>query len=72
MFSAASQQYVLYGMGFAEPLSECSEDLEPVQAQLAAVREKARALTAAMPTNRTYLDALRSTHPANPREGEFA
>ena len=72
MFSAASQQYVLYGMGFAEPLSECSEDLEPVQAQLAAVREKARALTAAMPTNRTYLDALRSTPPANPREGEFA
>lgn len=72
LFSAASQQYVLYGMGFPPPRSGSSGDLGMVQGEVARVREKARALTAALPTNRTYLDALRATQPADPREGELA
>lgn len=61
IFSAASQQYVLYGMGFDLPA-----DLPPASAaastRLGEVRERARALAAALPTNRTYLTA------ANPQE----
>jgi len=72
LFSAASQQYVLYGMGFPPPRSGHSNDLGPARAQVMRAREKARALTAALPTNRTYLNALRTTQPADPREGELA
>ena len=59
IFSAASQQYVLYGMGFDLPA-----DLPPApvaaSTRLGEVRERARALAAALPTNRTYLTAANS------------
>lgn len=52
IFSAASQQYILYGMGFSLPPA-----LSPTAAattRLSEVRERARALAAALPSNRTY------------------
>lgn len=56
IFSAASQQYILYGMGFAVP-----PDLPPASdatvARLTDVRGKGRALTAALPPNRSYFNA---------------
>lgn len=56
IFSATSQQYVLYGMGFPTPPTV--EALSPsAAARLAEVRERTRALTAALPTNRTYFTA---------------
>lgn len=56
LFCAASQQYVLYGMGF--PVPPGAPDAPALRA-LAEVRQRARALAAALPSNRTYLDALR-------------
>lgn len=55
IFSAASQQYVLYGMGHAGP---SGGNAQSAAARLAEVRERGRALGAALPTNRTYLDAI--------------
>jgi tryptophan 7-halogenase len=56
IFSAASQQYVLYGMGF--PVPPVVEALMPTAtARLTDIRDRARALTAALPTNRTYFTA---------------
>ena len=55
MFPAASYQYVYYGMGGAVPPH--SRESKPRLAKT--VREKERALTAALPSNRGYLDALR-------------
>lgn len=65
LFPAASYQYVLYGMGFAPPAPGPirSGPVEPVAAQMAQARHRARALAAALPTNRAYLDALRSARP---------
>ena len=57
MFPAASQQYVLYGMGFPVPLSgalPCAADM----ARLGDVAAKARALASALPANRDYFTAL--------------
>lgn len=56
IFSAASQQYVLYGMGFpAPPTCEADASASPMSVKrLSDVRERARALMAALPTNRTY------------------
>ena len=56
IFSAASQQFVLYGMGFPAP--PVSAPTSAAMAQLAEVRERARVLTAALPSNRAYFDAL--------------
>jgi tryptophan halogenase len=56
IFSAASQQYVLYGMGFPGPAR--AEATLAARAQLDDVRERSRVLTAALPTNRAYFDAL--------------
>lgn len=58
IFSAASQQYVLYGMGHSSP--EGGKGAVPAAAarQLAEVRERARSLVAALPGNRAYFDAL--------------
>ena len=56
IFSAASQQYVLYGMGFPPPSRAVTTPA--AQAQLDEVRERARILTAALPTNRAYLDTV--------------
>jgi len=54
MFPAASQQYVLHGMGVPVPLN----GTPPSPARLADVAAKARALAAALPTTRDYLDRL--------------
>nr|WP_295371527.1 tryptophan halogenase family protein [uncultured Sphingosinicella sp.] len=62
VFPAASYQYVLYGMGFAAP------DQAPVRTEtrgnvtnlIRQVEQRGRALAASLPTNRTYLDALRA------------
>lgn len=54
MFPAASQQYVLHGMGLPVPLNGAA----PSPARLADVAAKARALAAALPTTRDYLDRL--------------
>lgn len=59
IFPAASYQYVLYGMGFAPPAGAMVRGGPPVS--LAAVEQRARSLAASLPTNRSYLDALRAT-----------
>jgi hypothetical protein len=56
IFSAESHQYILYGMGVAPPPGLISSDR--AAAALAEQRQRARALAAALPTNRDYLDAL--------------
>ena len=58
IFPAASYQYVLYGMGFAPPGAQAVKSGAPVA--LAPVDQRARALAASLPTNRSYLDALRA------------
>lgn len=55
LFPAASYQYVYYGLGGRSAFAG-----EPVRTVDPAVRHRARALVAALPTNRTYLDALRT------------
>jgi tryptophan 7-halogenase len=56
MFSPASQQYVLYGMQAA--IVPSVEVASPAAlARLTGVREKARVITAALPTNRAYFTA---------------
>lgn len=57
LFCAASQQYVLYGMGFSMPGHGTATDA--AVGRLADVRQRARALASALPTNRAYLDAAR-------------
>jgi hypothetical protein len=56
MFPAASQQYILYGMGFPVPMADAASSSAAVR--LREVREKARALAAVLPTNRDYLTAI--------------
>lgn len=57
IFSAASQQYVLYGMGF--PVPARLPDVAPAaSARLQDVHRKARALAAALPTNRSYFNSV--------------
>ena len=59
IFSAASQQYVLYGMGFPVPVEmHVKPDAE---ARLGEIQSKSRALAAALPSNRTYLAAAFAT-----------
>jgi hypothetical protein len=58
IFPAASYQYVLYGMGFAPPAARAVRGGAPVA--LASVDQRARSLAASLPTNRSYLDALRA------------
>ena len=59
VFAAASQQYVLYGMGYGVPLAGSTSAVDPAAiAQLAEVRERSRVLASALPANRTYFDAL--------------
>lgn len=57
VFSAASQQYVLYGMRPGETAS-ASGGRSDSAVRLAEISDRARALVAALPTNRTYLAAL--------------
>ncbi len=62
IFPAASYQYVLYGMGAAvPPPSPMRGDPRRAAAALAQGRNRARALAAALPSHRVYLDALRAT-----------
>ncbi len=56
IFSAESHQYILYGMGYPVPADLPSS--ERAAALLAENRQRARALAAALPANRDYLDAL--------------
>jgi tryptophan halogenase len=60
VFPAASYQYVLYGMGFAPPAAgPVRGDGRGATAQaLRQNEQRGRALAAALPTNRAYLDAL--------------
>ncbi|MDE2620842.1 MAG: tryptophan 7-halogenase [Sphingomonadales bacterium] len=55
LFPAASHQYVLYGMGFPVPPRGRAAGPDHAAAALAEVAGRARALTAALPANRTYL-----------------
>ena len=57
MFPAASQQYVLHGMGFPVPLGH-AQPSPSAAARLSDVAAKARALAAALPANRDYFTAL--------------
>lgn len=70
IFSAASQQYVLYGMGFPMP-PVVEIPMSSAAARLADVRDRARALTAALPTNRTYFTTAASA-PSQAALGGFA
>jgi 2-polyprenyl-6-methoxyphenol hydroxylase-like FAD-dependent oxidoreductase len=54
VFPAASQQYVLYGMGFPGPAT-LQTPTPAAMHRLAEVRERARVLTATLPAARTYL-----------------
>jgi hypothetical protein len=61
IFPAASYQYVLYGMGFPPPSRKpmkLSTQID-LPAAVRQVHERSRVLTSALPTNRSYLDALR-------------
>ena len=63
VFSAASQQYVLYGMGFRPALrvargAALSRDRERVARALQANAEKARQMRTLLLPNRELLDSL--------------
>ena len=58
IFSAASQQYVLYGMGYPLPAMAFDGPTADFAPRLAEVAERGRALAAALPTNRSYLTML--------------
>ncbi len=62
IFSAASHQYVLYGMNFAPPGRAAirTHTQGSVASALRQVDQRARVLAASLPTNRAYLDALRA------------
>lgn len=70
VFSAASQQYVLYGMGC--PVPERARATQQALSRLAEVRERSRALAAALPTNRSYFDALTKSPADAAAQGELA
>lgn len=57
VFSAASQQYVFYGMRPGETAS-APRRRSDASARLADISERARSLVAALPANRAYLAAL--------------
>ncbi len=67
VFPAASYHYVLYGMGFPPPPRGpiATADRSRTNGLLEQVDQRRRMLTAGLPTNRAYLDALRhATLPA--------
>ncbi|QNM81709.1 tryptophan 7-halogenase [Sphingomonas sabuli] len=71
MFPAASYQYVYYGMGGALP-TQLPPVPDALAAQLRQVHQKARALAAALPTNRTYFDALAGASQPDPQRQSAA
>lgn len=63
MFPAASQQYILYGMGYPLPQSLLQSPppaaaIKAAAARLADLKDRARHMTSALPENRTYLAAI--------------
>ncbi len=72
IFSAASQQYVLYGMGFPLPAECAGAASDGAAKRLAEIAERSRALAAALPSNRTYLDALTASAHSRAAQGENA
>lgn len=71
VFPAASQQYVLYGMGFPLPASAAVPSGAAL-GRMAGIGEKARALTSALPTNRDYLIAVGRTMELSAMQGARA
>lgn len=72
IFSAASHHYVLYGMGFPVPGAALHPPAPAALKRLADNAERARALTAALPANRTYLDAITAAAATRAAQGEAA
>lgn len=72
VFSAASQQYVLYGMGFPLPTATQRGVSPTALARLAEVRDQTRALCAAMPKGRTYFDNLAAKAKSEPQKEKTA
>lgn len=64
VFPAASYQYILYGMGFTPPRDSLirTDGVDTARRAFQQVEARARTLAAGMPTNRSYLDALRASH----------
>jgi hypothetical protein len=62
IFPAASYQYVFYGMG-GDPPADLPAPGAEVMSQLEATGQRGRALVAALPTNRDYLDAVAGAAP---------
>ena len=67
IFPAASHQYVYYGMAGRPEVT--IENGGPAMTQLTRVRDRARQLNSALPTNRVYLDRLRSSGAAAMAQG---
>lgn len=68
IFPAASQQYVLYGMGFAAP----QPAVPAPDPRLDEVKQRARALVSALPSNRDYLTAAAAPAQAQALQGSVA
>ena len=62
VFAAASQQYVLYGMGFPAPPQLPRS--AAAAAKLTEVERRGRVLASSLPSNRDYLNQLRSAAPS--------
>ncbi|NUR45727.1 MAG: tryptophan 7-halogenase [Sphingomonas sp.] len=62
IFPAASYQYVYYGMGGAVPRN-LPQPRKSVMARIEQLKQRSRALVAALPSNRGYLDALKADAP---------
>jgi tryptophan 7-halogenase len=58
MFPAASQHYILYGMGYPLPLAPPPAAIQAAAARLAEVHNRARQMTSVLPENRAYLAAI--------------
>ncbi|MFX4435556.1 hypothetical protein ABTA38_19635, partial [Acinetobacter baumannii] len=69
IFPAASQQYVLYGMGFDTPEPGAAPAPD---ARLGEVRQRARALVSALPANRDYFTAAAAQMQAQAVRGGLA
>ena len=61
VFSAASHQYIVYGMGYPAPARLQSG--EEATAKLSELHRRARVLASSLPSNRAYADELRASAP---------
>jgi tryptophan halogenase len=70
VFPAASYQYILFGMGFAPPADGAMKaaDREGAEQAVKQAQARTRSLAASLPTNRTYLDALREAAASLPQK----